>query len=95
MYHGAASSRAARGSAAFVTFITIIHEPCGSELTASGFSASRVFTSVTSPLTGQYSSETALTDSIVPKTSPFLKRAAHLRQFEVDDVAELPWPRSR
>ena len=34
--------------------------------------AERRLTSVTSPLTGAYSSETALTDSIVPKTSPFL-----------------------
>ena len=41
--------------------------------TASGFCARPLFTSVTSPLTGAYSSETAFTDSIVPNTSPLLK----------------------
>ncbi len=44
---------------------------------------------VTSPLTGAYSSETAFTDSIVPKTSPFFSWTADLRQLEVDHVAKL------
>src|SRR5262249_22322268 len=62
-----------RSSVALDGFSAIIHDSCGVVLTASGFCTSAVLTSVTCPLTGQYSSETAFTDSIVPNTSPLLK----------------------
>ena len=66
----AESSRSV-ASAGFETFSPIIQDPCGSLFTISGFSVSEVFTSITSPLTGAYNSDTAFTDSIVPKTSPY------------------------
>src|SRR5207245_4114151 len=44
--------------------------PYGSVFTSSGFSASASLTSTTSPETGANSSETALTDSMLPISSP-------------------------
>ncbi len=49
----------------------MIHVVSGAEFTCSGFDVNSVFTAVTSPDIGVNSSETALTDSIVPNTSPF------------------------
>ena len=71
------------------SFSTIIQLPCGSVLTASGLSLSAVFTSTTSPDTGAYSSDTALTDSIVPNDCPASSVVPDVRQLDVDDVAEL------
>ena len=47
----------------------------GSAFTPSGFSLRAVFTSTTSPVTGEYSSDTAFTDSIVPNDCPCLSLA--------------------
>src|SRR5436305_13898082 len=44
--------------------------PYASVLTSSGFSLSASLTSTTSPDTGEKSSETALTDSMLPNSSP-------------------------
>src|SRR3954447_9975778 len=52
------------------SFTTIIQLACGSVFTVSGRDLSAVFTSTTSPDTGAYSSDTALTDSIVPNDCP-------------------------
>ena len=68
---GTMASRLKR-SAVSATFSAIIHDSCGALFTASGRSVSALLTSVTSPATGLYSSETAFTDSMVPKTSPLL-----------------------
>ena len=48
-----------------------------------------MLTSTTSPDTGAYSSDTALTDSIVPNDCPCFSVAPDLGQLDVDDVAEL------
>ena len=58
-------------------------------LTASGLSLSAELTSTTSPETGEYSSDTALTDSIVPNDCPCFSFAPTSGQLDVDDVAEL------
>src|SRR5579872_6175211 len=58
-------------SSGVASLIRIIQpSPYGSVLTSSGFSASASFTSTTSPEIGEKSSETALTDSILPISSP-------------------------
>ena len=44
--------------------------------------------SVTVPLTGAYRSETAFTDSTVPKLLPCCDLRADFRQLDEDDVAE-------
>jgi hypothetical protein len=49
----------------------------------------RAFASSTCPRTGAYSSETAFTDSIVPRTSPGLDGLPRLGRLDVDDVPEL------
>ena len=40
-------------------------------------------------MTGANSSDTAFTDSMVPNTRPGGHRRANVRQFDIDDVAEL------
>src|SRR6185436_7304917 len=65
----AASSRPP-ASPALVSFTAISQLPCGSAFTCSGLLLSASFTSTTSPDTGEYSSETAFTDSIVPNDCP-------------------------
>ena len=46
--------------------------PCGSSLMMPGSETADLLTSTTSPETGEYSSETALTDSTVPNSSSAL-----------------------
>src|SRR5206468_1441784 len=62
------SSSTSLGSASRMR--TIQPSPYGSVLTSSGFSVSRSLTSTIWPPTGANSSETALTDSIDPSSSP-------------------------
>src|SRR6476620_3321406 len=59
----------ADGSASLILIIQLL---CGFEFTCSGLSLSPLLTSTTSPAVGEYSSDTALTDSIVPKDCPAL-----------------------
>src|SRR5207244_8813714 len=57
-------------SPGFVGSSAMSQTSCGRALTCSGLSLSEALTSVTRPDTGEYNSETALTDSIVPNDSP-------------------------
>ena len=75
--------RAARPSA------TIIHDSCGLAFTASGFSPSARFTSVTSPLTGAVQLGHRLDRLDRAEDVALLQLPSDLRQLEVDDVAEL------
>src|SRR5262249_1081340 len=66
------ASRRLRVPDASASLSLIIQLACGSLLTCSGLSFSAVLTSTTSPAAGEYSSDTALTDSIVPNDCPAL-----------------------
>src|SRR5262249_7403241 len=64
-----ASSRPSE-SVGLARLTRIIHVPCGSVLTTSGWFFSSSLTATTSPLIGAKSSDTAFTDSIDPNDSP-------------------------
>src|SRR5258708_29695227 len=68
--YAAASIKVPASSGLDILILIIQPRPNASSLTVSVASASIEFTSTTSPLTGLYRSETALTDSTVPNTSP-------------------------
>src|SRR5215213_2895182 len=69
------SSGERRSASSEVRSLTIQPSPYGSSLIFSGASSREELTSTTSPPTGAYTSETALTLSTVPKESPASKVA--------------------
>src|SRR5437763_6568691 len=69
-YSSAVISSSSTSLASAILMRTIQPSPYGSVLTSSGFSVRRSFTSTIVPPTGANNSETALTDSIDPSSSP-------------------------